>query len=96
LLRVEASNLLARNRALHRMIVDGVNVEYTRSDGSIAGAQAKVIDFERPEQNDWLAVNQLTVVEGRQSRRADVVIFVNGLPLSVVELKNPADEGATV
>ena len=89
-------NLLARNRALHRMIVDGVNVEYTRSDGSIAGAQAKVIDFERPEQNDWLAVNQLTVVEGQQSRRADVVIFVNGLPLSVVELKNPADEGATV
>jgi type I restriction enzyme, R subunit len=96
LLRVEAANLLARNRTLHRMLVDGVNVEYTRSDGSIAGAQAKVIDFERPEQNDWLAVNQFTVVEGQQSRRADVVIFVNGLPLGVIELKNPADEDATV
>jgi type I restriction enzyme R subunit len=96
LLRVEGPNLLARNRALHRVLVDGVNVEYTRSDGSIAGAQAQVIDFERPEQNDWLAVNQFTVVEGQQDRRADVVIFVNGLPLGVVELKNPADEGATV
>jgi len=96
LLRVEAPNLLARNRALHRMLVDGVNVEYTRSDGSIAGAQAQVIDFERPEQNDWLAVNQFTVVEGQQSRRADIVIFINGLPLGVVELKNPADAGATV
>jgi type I restriction enzyme R subunit len=54
LLRVEAANLLARNRALHGMLVDGVNIEYTRSDGSIAGAQAQVIDFARPEQNDWL------------------------------------------
>ena len=96
LLRVEAPNLLARNRALHRMIVDGVNVEYTRSNGSIAGAQAKVIDFERPEHNDWLAVNQFTVVEGQQSRRADIVTFVNGLPLGVLELKNPAAESATV
>jgi type I restriction enzyme R subunit len=94
LLRVEASNLLARDRVLHRMLVDGV--EYTRSDGSIAGAQAKVIDFERPEHNDWLAVNQFTVIEGQQSRRADIVIFVNGLPLGVIELKNPADEGATL
>jgi type I restriction enzyme, R subunit len=96
LTQVEASNLLARNRALHRMIVDGVNVEYSRSDGSIAGAQARVIDFGNPDQNNWLAVNQFTIVEGQQSRRADIVIFVNGLPLGVVELKNPADENATV
>ncbi len=96
LLQVEAPNLLARNRVLNRMLVDGVNVEYTRADGSIAGAQAQVMDFERPEHNDWLAVNQFTVVEGQQSRRADIVIFVNGLPLGVVELKNPADENATV
>jgi hypothetical protein len=82
-LRVEAPNLLARNRALHRMLVDGVDVEYTRSDGSIAGAQARVIDFDRPEQNDWLAVNQFTVVEGPQGRRADIVIFVN-LPRRVL------------
>jgi type I restriction enzyme R subunit len=96
LLRVEAPNLLARNRALHRMLVDGVNVEYTRADGSIGGAQAKVIDFERSDQNNWMAVNQFTLIEGQESRRADIVIFVNGLPLAVVELKNPADENATV
>jgi type I restriction enzyme, R subunit len=96
LLQVEAPNLLACNRVLNRMLVDGVNVEYARSDGSIGGAQAQVIDFERPEHNDWLAVNQFTVIEGQQSRRADIVIFVNGLPLGVVELKNPADEDATV
>ena len=95
-LRVDAPNLLARNRALHRMLVDGVNVEYTRSDGSIAGAQARVIDFEQADRNDFLAVNQFTVVEGQQSRRADIVIFLNGLPLGVIELKNPADEDATV
>jgi type I restriction enzyme R subunit len=95
-LQMEGTDPLARNRALHRMLVDGVNVEYTRSDGSIAGAQAQVIDFERPEQNDWLAVNQFTIVEGQQNRRADIVIFVNGLPLGVVELKNPVDENATV
>jgi type I restriction enzyme, R subunit len=94
--QVEGTEPLARNRALHRMLVDGVNVEFTRSDGSIGGAQVKVIDFDQPEENDWLAVNQFTVVEGQQSRRADIVIFVNGLPLGVVELKNPADENATV
>jgi type I restriction enzyme, R subunit len=96
LLRVEAPNLLARNRALHRMLVDGVNVEYTRADGSIAGSQARVIDFERSDQNNWLAVNQFTVIEGQETRRADIVVFVNGLPLGVVELKNPADESATL
>ncbi|MGH7048641.1 MAG: type I restriction endonuclease [Stellaceae bacterium] len=96
LLRVEAPNLLARNRALHRMLVDGVTIEYARPDGSIAGAQARVLDFDEPKRNDWLAVNQFTVVEGQENRRPDIVIFVNGLPLGVIELKNPADENATV
>ncbi|MCL5734243.1 MAG: type I restriction endonuclease subunit R [Actinobacteria bacterium] len=95
LTRVDAASLLARNRAIHRMLVDGVNVEYARGDGSIAGTQAKVIDFENPEGNDWLAVNQFTVV-GECERRPDIVVFLNGLPLAVVELKNPADEEATV
>jgi type I restriction enzyme R subunit len=94
LLQAEGTDPLIRNRALHRMLVDGVNVEYARSDGSIAGAQARVIDFEQPEQNDWLAVNQFSVVKGQQSRRVDIVVFVNGLPLGVVELKSPADENA--
>ncbi len=94
--RTDAPTLIARNRALHRMIADGVPVEYTRPDGSIAGAQARVIDFDRPEENDWLAVNQFTVAEGQHTRRPDIVLFVNGLPLGVIELKNPADEEATI
>jgi type I restriction enzyme R subunit len=94
--RTDAPSLVERNRALHRMLVDGVTVEYRRKDGSIAGAQARVIDFDTPNNNDWLAVNQFTVKEGQQTRRLDVVLFVNGLPLAVIELKNPADENATI
>ncbi len=96
LTRVDAPSLVERNRAVHRMLVDGVTVEYRRKDGSIAGAQARVIDFDAPASNDWLAVNQFTVAEGQHTRRPDVVLFVNGLPLAVIELKNPADENATV
>ncbi len=62
--------------------VDGVTVEYRRADGSIAGAQARVIDFDVPENDDWFAVNQFTVAEGQHTRRPDVVLFVNGLPLA--------------
>jgi type I restriction enzyme R subunit len=96
LTHVDAPSLVERNRAVHRMLVDGVTVEYRRADGSIAGTQARVIDFDVPENNDWLAVNQFTVSEGQHTRRPDVVLFVNGLPLAVIELKNPADEKATV
>jgi type I restriction enzyme, R subunit len=94
--RIDAPSLIERNRAAHRMIVDGAPVEYRRKDGSIAGEQAQLIDFENPDANDWLAVNQYTVVEGKIERRPDVVVFVNGLPLIVIELKNLADENATV
>jgi type I restriction enzyme R subunit len=96
LTRVDAPSLVERNRALQRMLVDGVTVEYRRADGSIAGDQAWAIDFEAPENNDWLAVNQFTVAEGQSLRRPDVILFVNGMPLAVIELKNPADENATV
>jgi type I restriction enzyme R subunit len=96
LTRIDAPSLVERNRALHRALVDGVNVEYRRADGSIAGAQAWALDFEAPENNDWLAVNQFTVAEEQNLRRPDVILFVNGLPLAVIELKNPADENATV
>jgi type I restriction enzyme R subunit len=96
LTRADAPSLVERNRAMHRMLVDGVTVEYRRADGSIAGAQARVIDFAVPDNNDWLAVNQFTVTDGQHTRRPDVVLFVNGLPLAVIELKNPADENATI
>jgi type I restriction enzyme R subunit len=96
LLRTDAPSLIERNRLLHRMIIDGVPIEYRRQDGSIAGALARLIDFDEPENNDWLAVNQFTVCEGQHTRRPDVILFVNGLPLAVIELKNPADDKATV
>ena len=96
LTRADAPSLVERNRAVHRMLVEGVAVEYRRKDGAIAGTQVRVIDFDAPANNDWLAVNQFTVSEGQHTRRPDVVLFVNGLPLAVIELKNPADENATV
>ena len=96
LTRPEGSTLEARNRAFHRMVVDGVTVEYRTDNGTVRGAQARVIDFDDPVNNDWLAVNQFTVVENKNERRPDVVLFVNGLPLGVIELKNPTDEEATI
>jgi type I restriction enzyme R subunit len=95
-LHPEHPTLVANNRAFHRMFVEGVTVEYQRRDGRIAGRLVKLVDFDDPANNDWLAVNQFTVVDGQHNRRPDVVIFVNGLPLGVVELKNPADEDATI
>jgi len=96
LMRPEGATLEARNRAFHRMLEDGVTVEYRRPDGSIAGAQARMVDFTEPDNNDWLAVNQFTISENKHTRRADVVLFVNGLPLVLAEIKNPADETATI
>ena len=96
LTRPEGSTLEARNRAFHRMLVDGVTVEYRTDGGAIRGAQAAVIDYASPADNDFLAVNQVTVTERDHTRRPDVVLFVNGLPLGVIELKNPADEEADI
>jgi type I restriction enzyme R subunit len=92
----EGATLVQRNQAVQRMLTDGVTVEYRRADGSIAGAQALVLDFAAPEANDLLAVNQFAVVENGHNRRPDIVLFVNGLPLAVIELKNAADEDATL
>lgn len=94
--RPEGATLESRNRSFHRKLVDGITVEYRRDDGTIAGTQARVIDFDDPDNNDWLAVNQFTVAENKHTRRPDIVLFVNGLPLAVMELKNPADERATI
>ncbi len=94
--RPEGSTLGARNRAFHRMLTEGVTVEHRTAGGAVRGAQVNVIDFEDAGANDWLAVNQFTVSEHKRTRRADIVLFVNGLPLGVIELKNPADEDADV
>ena len=92
----EGSTVEARNRGFHRMLVNGITVEYRASDGTMRGALAQVIDFDNPNRNDWLAVNQFTVTENRNNRRPDIVLFVNGLPLGIIELKNPSDEDATI
>ena len=96
LTRPEGPSLEARNRAFHRLVVDRVTVEYREAGGAIRGAPVRMFDFEQPSNNDWLVVNQFTVVESNHERRPDLVLFVNGLPLAVVELKNPADEDATL
>lgn len=96
LVQAETPSLVAENRRLHGYMVEGVPVETRRPDGSTGGELVRLIDFENPEANDWLAVNQLTVIENKAKRRPDVVIFVNGLPLGVIELKNPGDENATL
>ena len=96
LTRPAGSNLVARNREFHRMLVNGVTVEFRVDGGSIRGAQARVIDFDDVSANDFLAVNQVTVTENQNTRRADIVLFVNGLPLGVIELKNPADPDADI
>src|SRR5207244_1424319 len=90
-LRHDAPSLVGNNRAFHRMLRDGVPVEYRREDGSIAGDHVRLIDFDNPEANDWLAVNQFTVIEDQNNRRPDIVVFVNGLPLGIIELKIPED-----
>lgn len=96
-LRAESPHLIENNYGFHRMLVEGVDVEYRRKDGSIAGDKVWLFDFDKPENNDWLAVNQFTVLaKNPPNRRPDVVLFVNGLPLVVIELKNPADENATI
>ena len=92
----ETPSLIEENRRLHRYLIEGVPVEVAREDGSIGGDVARLIDLADMDANDWLAVNQYTVIEGQKNRRPDVVLFVNGLPLAVIELKNPGDENATL
>lgn len=93
--RPASPSLIENNRAFHRMLTDGVNVSWMTDDGEKHG-QVWLIDALNPDNNDWLAVNQFTVVEDKRERRPDVILFINGLPLVVIELKNPADEKATI
>ena len=92
----EGATVEARNRSFHRMLVNGVNIEYSTENGVIRGAQIQVIDFQDPSNNDWLAVRQLWVKENVSIRRPDVTLFVNGLPIGIIELKNPTSEDATI
>jgi type I restriction enzyme R subunit len=88
-------DLIHSNRSFHRLIIDGVKVEY-EAKGEQVAALVQVVDFNNPANNDWLIVNQYTVQGPKHKCRPDVVVFLNGLPLVVIELKNPADENADV
>ena len=96
LINPDGPTLEARNRAFHHALTRGVTVPVRRPDGTMTGEPAAVVDFENPANNDWLAVNQFTVTENKNTRRADIVLFLNGLPLGIIELKNPADENTDV
>ncbi len=89
-------NLLEENRRVHRLLTEGVDVEYFADDGTLTAGKVALIDFDEPARNDWLAVNQFVVIHGQHQRRPDVVVFVNGLPLAVIELKAPGDDQATL
>ena len=90
----ELPSLLEENRRLHKLMTEGVDVEYFAEDGTLTAGKVRLIDFDHPEQNDWLAVSQFVVIHGQNNRRPDVVVFVNGLPLGVIELKAPGSVGA--
>jgi type I restriction enzyme R subunit len=96
--QTESPSLIENNRRFHRMLTDGVDVEILSEDeyGGVRHDKVWLLDLEDLSNNDWLVVNQFTVIEDRRNRRPDVVVFVNGLPLGVIELKNPADEKATI
>ena len=93
--RLNSPELIANNEAFHRMLTEGIRVGYQK-DGYNRGDLVWLIDFKNPENNDFLVANQFTVIENNINKRPDVILFVNGLPLVVIELKNPADENATI
>jgi len=95
-LLVDGPNLIEANRRFHAMLANGVEVEYRRPDGTTAGDRLRLADFDDPAANDWLAVNQFAVSEGQHARRPDIVLFLNGLPIAVFELKNAASEAASI
>ena len=96
LLNAESPSQVLENRRIHRYLIEGVPVEVQRPDGTISGEHVRLIDFDDPSQNDWLAVNQMTIIEQGAKRRPDIVVFLNGIPVGVIELKNPGDGNATL
>lgn len=92
----ETTDLALNNQRFHKFVIEGVDVEYSDGAGSVRYAKARIVDFEHPDANDWLAVNQFTIKEDAGERRPDLLVFVNGLPIALFEFKNPMDEKATI
>jgi type I restriction enzyme R subunit len=95
-LRVAVPGLLNTNRACHKLFVEGVTVEVPAEGGGVRGELVRLADFDEPGRNNFVALNQLTLTNGGKNRRPDVVVYVNGLPLALLELKNAADEDTTI
>lgn len=93
--RISSPELLANNEAFHRLLTEGVNVSYQK-DGNTRGDLVWLVDFNHPDNNEFVVANQFTIIENNQNKRPDIILFVNGLPLVVIELKNAADENATL
>jgi type I restriction enzyme R subunit len=93
--RISSPQLLANNETFHRLLTEGVNVSYQK-DGNQRGDLVWLIDFINPENNEFIVVNQYTVIENNQNKRPDLILFINGIPLVVIELKNAADENTTI
>jgi type I restriction enzyme, R subunit len=94
-LRTDSPNLFQNNYQVHKYLTDGVDVEYRKGD-RIVGDKVWLIDYENPTNNEFLVVNQFTIIENNVNKRPDIILFVNGLPLVVIELKNAVDENATI
>jgi len=91
-----SQDLVSNNHDFHNLVVNGIDVQYRKSNGSIKHDKVFLFDFDHTENNEFLAVNQFTIIEDKHERRPDMVLFVNGIPLVIIELKNPEDENATV
>lgn len=94
-LRSDSPNLFQNNYTFHKYLTEGVEIEYRKGD-RIAGDKVWLVDYENPSNNEFLVINQYTVIEGNTNKRPDVILFVNGMPLVVIELKNATDENATI
>ncbi|MBK9257678.1 MAG: type I restriction endonuclease subunit R [Saprospiraceae bacterium] len=94
-LRSDSPNLFQNNYQFHKYLTEGVDVEY-RKDDRIAGDNVWLIDYDNPENNEFLVINQLTIIEGNTNKRPDIILYINGIPLVVIELKNAANENATI
>ncbi len=93
--RISSPELLANNEAFHRLLTEGVNVSYQK-DSNTRGDLVWLVDFANPDNNEFVVANQFTIIENNQNKRPDLILFVNGLPLVVIELKNAADENTTL
>ena len=96
LTNLEGNDLLQKNLSFHRYLTNGMDIEYRGREGKLEREHINLFDFNSPEKNEFLAINQFTVKEDAQERRADIVLFINGIPIAIMELKNPADENATI